>query len=145
MELKLVRGIAADLKPADKQGRVLCRIGEVTVRLHRDLSTAVKAGDEALIGGELNNDVVDAYALRNFTQRRMYKIDFTNHILGFGVGGVLMFFGMVYLGQATAITFTGSMVMNFTLLTVGSTIVFFTLKRVPRIIKLSGWVEDVRE
>lgn len=146
MELKLVRGFVADLTPADKNGRVVCRIGAQAVRLHSDLSSGAKAGDEVLIGGELHNDVVHAVALKNFSQRqRLYKVDFTFHILGAGFGTMLTFFGLIFLAQSTAGAFFGNLALDLILITVGTSIAFFALHRLPRINRLTRWVDNVKE
>lgn len=146
MELKLVRGVAADLAPADKKGRVACRVGEIAVRLHRDLSTAAKAGDEVLIGGEWQENVVHAVALKNFTHRKqLFKVDYTFHILGAGFGGMLAMFGLIFLSQSTPDTFFGNPVIDLILLSVGAVIIFFALHRIPRMNRLTRWVDSVTE
>jgi len=146
VELKLVRGIAADLTAADKRGRVVCRVGEMTVRLHRDLSTAARAGDEVLVGGEFHNGVVHAVALKNFTHRKkLSSVDFTLHILGAGFGGALLLYGLIFYAQSTADTYSGIQAFYLLLLTVGAAILFFTAQQVPRINKLTRWVDSVNE
>ena len=145
MELKLVRGVVADLTPADKKGRVVCRVGEMAVRLHRDLSTAANAGDEVLIGGELHNNVVHAVALKNFTHPKLSTVDFTFHILGAGLGGVIASFGLIFLAQSKIEAFTGGVALDLILVAVGSVILYLTLQRIPRINRLTRWVDEVKE
>ena len=146
MELKLVRGFAADVAPVDKDGRVACRIGTQAVRLHRDLSSGAKAGDEILIGGELHQDVVHAFALKNFTHRqRLYKVDYTFHILGAVFGTMLTFFGLIFFAQSDAGILFGNRMFDLALVTVGTGIAFLALHRIPRINRLTRWVDNVKE
>ncbi len=146
MELKLVRGVAADLAPADKRGRVTCRVGPLAVRLHRDLSTAAKAGDEVLIGGELHDTVVHAYALKNFTQlKKLSKVDYTFHILGGGFGGVIASFGLIFLSQPTVDKYFGNPVFDVALVAIGFAAAYYALHRIPRINRLTRWVDEVKE
>ena len=145
MELKLVRGITADLAAADKWGYVVCRVGEMAVRLHRDLSTAARAGDEVLVGGELHNGVVHAVALKNFTRRKLSSVDFTFHILGAGLGGVLFSYGLIFYTQSTAANFSGVQAFNLLMLVAGTAILLFAAQQVPRISKLTRWVDSVNE
>ncbi len=141
MELKLVRGIVADLIPADKSGCVVCHVGERSVRLHRDFSNALKAGDDVLVGGELHKDVVQGYALKNFTRPKLFKVDFTFYILGAGLGGFLVSIGLYVSGQVAL----GSQAIALGLLSVGLGLVFISIRRVLRNNKLAGWVDSVKE
>ncbi len=143
MELKLVRGPAADIVAADKGGRVLCRVGERRVQLHRELSSAAQAGDDVLIGGELRDDVVHAVALKNFTRRKTYKVDFTFHILGAGLGGFLTMVGMFFSGDAATGMFFTDHAASLFLQAVGVAIIVVALRRVLRINQVTRWVESV--
>ncbi|MBI3775542.1 MAG: hypothetical protein HY273_08310 [Gammaproteobacteria bacterium] len=145
VELKLVRGIVSDLAVVEKSAQVTCRVGEMPVRLHRDLSTAAKAGDEVLIGGELQHGVVLAFAMKNFTRKKLSTVDFTFHILGAGLGGIFTMFGAISYGQSSPNTFSAIQVLYLVLLSVGSVIVFFSLQRIPRILKLTRWVANENE
>ncbi len=145
MELKLVRGFVRDLMPADKSGRVVCHVGEQSVRLHRDLSTAAKVGDEILIGGELHQDVVHAFALKNLTHRKLSTVDFTFYILGGGFGGVIASFGLIFMAQSNAGEIFGNQIFDLVLISVGAVVTYLALHRIPRINNLTRWVDSVKE
>jgi hypothetical protein len=145
VELKLVRGVAADLTPADKKGHVHGRVGERRVRLHRDLSNSANAGDDVLIGGELHQDVVHVVALKNFTRGKTFKIDFTFHVLGAGFGACVAVFGLFFRAETTADTLLVERVLAMLPAAVGVAIIFVALRRVMRITRLTRWVESVDE
>lgn len=145
MELKLVRGAAANLTPPDKKGRVVGRVGERGVRLHRDLSDAAKAGDDVLVGGELRKDVVHVVALKNFTQRKLFKVDFTFHILGAGFGACVAVFGLLFTGETSVDMSLVDRVFAVMPPAVGIAIIFVALRRALRINRLTRWVDSVEE
>jgi hypothetical protein len=145
VELKLVRGFAADLAPADEKGCVDGRIGEQKVRLHRDLSTAVKAGEEVLVGGELRNEILHALALKNFTRRKLFRIDPTFYVLGTGLGGYLALMGLIFAGQTSTIAGSREQLVNAALIGTGFVILWFVLRRALRIVKVTRWIDAVRE
>lgn len=142
MELKLVRGFVADVAPEDKKGWVACRIGKQSVKVHRDLTAGAKADDEVVVGGELHQDVVHVYALKNLTQRKLYKVDFTFHILGGGFGVVVASFGLIFMAQSSG-AFIGNQMFNLILVSIGTLIAFTAVHRIPRINRLTRWVDSV--
>lgn len=142
MELKLVRGYVADLT-RDRKGRAAGRVGERRVRLHRDLSDALADGDEVLIGGELHGDVVHVVALKNFTRQRLFKVDFTFHILGAGLGACVTVFGLFFRADATVDTSLFERALSMLPPAFGVAIVFVTLRRALRIGRLTRWVDSV--
>lgn len=140
MKLKLVRGVVADLTTPEKNESASGRVGERAIRLHRDLSNAAKNGDDVLIGGELHDEVVHVFALKNFSHKKMCKIDFTFHILGAALGGFFALVGLILTDSPT-----GGNTWPLIMTTVGVAIVFVPLRRMLRIIKLNRWVDQVTE
>lgn len=145
MELKLVRGVVADLMPPEKYGSVACRVGERAVRLHRDLNTAAKAGDEVLVGGELHADVVHVYALKNFTSRKLTQVDFTFHVFGVGLVFVALVFALYFSGVQVSGGVINERALALILFAGGVVGGFLVIRRILRILKLTRWVDEVKE
>lgn len=141
MELKLVRGPIAEVSAADSRGRVVLRIGDRSIRLHRDLASAAVNGDDILVGGELRDDVVHALAVKNFTRGKLHKLDFTFHILGAGAGACAALMGLIFWGQTTGLENT----ISFVTLIIGVALAFVVLRRVLRIVKITRWVDSEKQ
>lgn len=139
--MKLVRGVVSDLTPPEKNGTAVCRVGERTVRLHRDLATGAKSGDDVLIGGELNGDVAFAYALKNFTRSKLSQVDYTFHVFGVGFAFMVIIFGFYFSGEKTPNGVIANEVLALVLLVGGFGGGYLVIRRVSRIIKLTRWVE----
>ena len=54
-------------------------------------------------------------------------------------------FGLIFLAQSKIETFTGAVALDLILVAVGSVILFLTLQRIPRINRLTRWVNEVKE
>lgn len=145
MELKLVRGVVADLTPPEKNGCAVCRIGDRKIQLHRDLSTAAKVGDDVLVGGELRADVVHAVALNNFTRKKLSQVDFTFHVLGVGFVFMVVVFGFYFSGEQTPSGLISNQVLATVLLVGGFSGGFMVVRRVLRIVKITRWVAGVEK
>ncbi len=143
MELKLVRGPVGDIAAPDQKGRVACKVGPQRVELHRELSSGAKTGEEILVGGELRGEVVHVLALKNFTRDKVFKVDFTFHILLAGLGGFLVLFGLFFNAGIFTSGLSYGDVVSVVLEAVGAAILVVTLRGILRINKLSGWVEHV--
>lgn len=87
MSIKLQRGRVGNITRSAKDRSVDCPIGNMQVTAHPNLAKAFASGDEVMVAGEVKNDVLHAFALRNLTQDKSAQIDCTNYILILGMGG----------------------------------------------------------
>ncbi|ALP51941.1 hypothetical protein Tel_01640 [Candidatus Tenderia electrophaga] len=86
MHIEIKRGQVSGLQPVDDQrGAVECLLGDGKLRLHRDLADKVAHGDEVIVAGRLQNDILLADAVKNLTQHKAAQLDSSNHILALGI------------------------------------------------------------
>jgi hypothetical protein len=89
MRLMTHRGRVEDLTTPDKRGAAQCRIGKVTLKLHKDLVTTVNSGDEIYVAGKYGKGVMIVFAVNNLTRGRVTQLDGTNNMLLLGFLGWL--------------------------------------------------------
>lgn len=143
--MELWRGTASNLSSADKRGGVSCQVGERNVRLHPELTSSVKAGEDVLVGGEVRDNVMSAYAVKNFSTNRVIKIDYTFSMLFIGLGGFLTLLGLV-LGAQSLVAGKAAGESMFALMAVaGVALVFVMIRRIARISQVSRWVSRVEK
>lgn len=92
MHIEMKRGTVSGLQPvADQRGAVEGVLGDGRLRLHRDLADKVAAGDEVIVAGRLQDDVLLADAVKNLTQHNAAQLDSSNHIIALGIALFLGF------------------------------------------------------
>lgn len=144
MENELRRNRAVRVEPPNSDGTATCQLGDRTVRLHRDLASRVREGDEVLVAGELHGEHLHALALRNFTQSTVTAIDHANMILTLGLGGfvtLLVFILAVQEGGNSSLWETLYAVSAV----IGFGVVVAALRRLLCIERARRWVQRVRE
>lgn len=94
MQIVLERGRVEALTGPDKQGAVSGRVGRRNVKIHGGIAKKVAQGDEILVGGTMNNNVLEVVALKSYKQDKVdgsdvEQVDCTNANLLMGLGGLL--------------------------------------------------------
>ena len=96
MAFTIEHGVIQNLTKDEEKGSASCEINNVSVDLHRDLTTKVSTGDEVIIVGTMEKDKMRALALKDVSKSNILGIDTTNYILLMGVGLYsIRFFQMV--------------------------------------------------
>jgi len=140
MEIVLERGRVATLNGPDKQGAVSGRVGRRNVKIHGDIANKLSQGDDVLVGGTMNNNVLEVVAMKSYKQDKVdgsdvEQVDCTNFILLMGLGGLLFMLCGVFSMQGVMYPWvnTNMGVISFA----GFIGMFLALRRFVRIITVA--------
>ena len=86
MAFTIERGIVQNLSVDEEKRSASCQVNNIPVNLHRDLTDFIKAGDEVVIVGTMQDEEMRALAIKDISNSKAHGIDSTNYILLSGIG-----------------------------------------------------------
>ena len=135
MAFTIEHGVIQNLTKDEEKGSASCEINNVSVDLHRDLTTKVSTGDEVIIVGTMEKDKMRALALKDVSKSNILGIDTTNYILLMGVGlYVFTMFSVFFIQGLMHHAQMSIEVMHTIILLVGLTWSLFFLRNMVRAI-----------
>ena len=138
MAIKLQRGHIEDMSPADKDGYVEFRIGEIRVKAHPNVAKTLNMGDEVMVAGEMKNDVLEAFASKNYTNEKDSQIECTPYMIIFAIGGYVGILCGVFGLEAVSGDWIGW--LQDTASIIGLIVAVFAIQRVRRVIRANRWI-----
>lgn len=112
MEMHVAHGNVEHLSAPDQKGGIDCQVGDIKVRFNRDLSEYVRAGDKVVVAGDINDKVLQAFAMKNFALGKKREYDLTKDILLLGVSAIVVIYSGVMAMQAKDITMYPNMAVS---------------------------------
>lgn len=100
MEMQVAHGNVDRISAPDQKGGIDCLVGDVRVRFSRDLSEYVRAGDKVVVAGNMNDKVLQAFAMKNVALNKKSEYDLTKDILILGVAAFVVIYSGVMAMQA---------------------------------------------
>jgi len=140
MTIEVWQGQAKDIAKVGDKGGAECTLGQGKVNLHQDLERYVKEGNEIIVAGEVREDGLHAYALKNKSINKITQIDSANYILIIGCGlFIFLLFsilGIRYLTVGNTALFS----LNGVISLAGAVVALWALVRALQINKASNQI-----